>query len=311
MNVTNFNFENDTDKVTSLKIPKLTPLETITNASCKQVFSNAHAYHINSISINSDSESFISADDLRVNLWNLGISDQSFNIVDIKPDNMEDLTEVITAASFHPTSCNLLMYSSSRGSIRLYDLRDNATAERASRLFELEEDPAETSFFSEIISSISDVQFTPSGEHILSRDYLTLKLWDIRQEGRPLEIIPIHDYLRPKLCDLYENDCIFDKFECASTSSRCCVTGSYDDNFFIYDWDSHTGHTIKATLGAEMNNRSKSGRSSGGATTADAAHPVNADELNFSKKSLHVSCDPKGDSLAVASVNNLYIYQRK
>lgn len=40
----------------------------------------------------SDCETFISADDLRINLWNLEVSDQSFNIVDIKPVNMEDLT---------------------------------------------------------------------------------------------------------------------------------------------------------------------------------------------------------------------------
>lgn len=40
----------------------------------------------------SDGETFISADDLRVNLWNLEISSQSFNIVDVKPANMEDLT---------------------------------------------------------------------------------------------------------------------------------------------------------------------------------------------------------------------------
>lgn len=79
MNVTNFNIECDTDNITSLKIPKLTPLETITTATCKQVFSNAHSYHINSISINSDSETFISADDLRINLWNLRVSDQSFS----------------------------------------------------------------------------------------------------------------------------------------------------------------------------------------------------------------------------------------
>ncbi len=38
-------------------------------------------------------ETFISADDLRVNLWNLNVNDQSFNVVDIKPANMEDLTE--------------------------------------------------------------------------------------------------------------------------------------------------------------------------------------------------------------------------
>ena len=40
----------------------------------------------------SDGETFISADDLRINLWNLEISNQSFNIVDVKPVNMEDLT---------------------------------------------------------------------------------------------------------------------------------------------------------------------------------------------------------------------------
>ena len=43
-------------------------------------------------------------------------------------------------------------------------------------------------------------------------------------EGRPLKVIPIHDHLRGKLCDLYENDCIFDKFEC---------TWSGDDKYVI------------------------------------------------------------------------------
>jgi serine/threonine-protein phosphatase 2A regulatory subunit B len=42
--------------------------------------------------IHSDGETFISADDLRINLWNLEINSQSFNIVDVKPTNMEDLT---------------------------------------------------------------------------------------------------------------------------------------------------------------------------------------------------------------------------
>ena len=45
----------------------------------------------------SDGETFISADDLRVNLWNLEISNQSFNIVDVKPTNMEDLTGMLSS----------------------------------------------------------------------------------------------------------------------------------------------------------------------------------------------------------------------
>jgi len=63
-----------------LQLPKLVPQERVFAHVPKRVYANAHAYHINSISVNSDGETFISADDLRINLWNLGISDQSFSI---------------------------------------------------------------------------------------------------------------------------------------------------------------------------------------------------------------------------------------
>lgn len=33
-------------------------------------------------------------------------------------------------------------------------------------------------------------------------------------DNKPVQTINIHDQLRARLCDLYENDCIFDKFEC-------------------------------------------------------------------------------------------------
>ena len=89
--------------------------------------------------------------------------------------------------------------------------------------FEEEEDPTNRSFFSEIISSISDVKFSHDGRYILSRDYLSLKIWDINMDSRPVKTIPIHDHLRGKLCDLYENDCIFDKFECTWSGTDSCV----------------------------------------------------------------------------------------
>ena len=43
---------------------------------------------------------------------------------------MEELTEVITAAEFHPTQCNVFMYSSSKGTIKLADMRDSALCDR-------------------------------------------------------------------------------------------------------------------------------------------------------------------------------------
>jgi serine/threonine-protein phosphatase 2A regulatory subunit B len=65
--------------VTTLKIPMLATTDSIVAATPRRVFSNAHAYHINSISLNSDGETYISSDDLRINLWNLDISNQSFS----------------------------------------------------------------------------------------------------------------------------------------------------------------------------------------------------------------------------------------
>ena len=43
---------------------------------------------------------------------------------------MEELTEVITAAEFHPTACHLFVYSSSKGTIRLCDMRTQAICDK-------------------------------------------------------------------------------------------------------------------------------------------------------------------------------------
>jgi hypothetical protein len=83
----------------TFSIQQVTSQETSLAANCRRVYAHAHDYHINSISNNSDAETFISADDLRINLWNLEISNQSFNIVDVKPTNMEDLTGITSKST--------------------------------------------------------------------------------------------------------------------------------------------------------------------------------------------------------------------
>lgn len=177
--------------VQQLRVPTIKPMELMVEASPRRIFANAHTYHINSISVNSDQETYLSADDLRINLWHLEITDQSFNIVDIKPQNMEELTEVITAAEFHPVECNLFVYSSSKGTIRLCDMRQAALCDRHAKLFEEPEDPTNRSFFSEIISSISDVKLSNSGRYMISRDYLSVKVWDLHMETKPIETYPV------------------------------------------------------------------------------------------------------------------------
>ena len=70
-------------------------MELMVEATPKRVFGNAHTYHINSISLNSDQETFLSADDLRINLWHTEVTDQSFSMFHflyIKSNNRIDLT---------------------------------------------------------------------------------------------------------------------------------------------------------------------------------------------------------------------------
>lgn len=63
------------------QVPVLMPMDLMVEASPRRIFANAHTYHINSISVNSDHETYLSADDLRINLWHLEITDRSFSIL--------------------------------------------------------------------------------------------------------------------------------------------------------------------------------------------------------------------------------------
>jgi len=157
-----------------LRLPLMTTRERVVTATPKRTYSNAHAYHINSIALNSDGESFMSCDDLRLNVWNLNNNSSCFNIVDVKPANMEALSKVITSADFHPTHCHTFLYSSSRGCVRLGDMRAAALCDTSMKVFEEPEDPANRSFFSEIISSISNAKFSRDGRYIVTRDYLNV-----------------------------------------------------------------------------------------------------------------------------------------
>lgn len=65
----------------SPQVPVLKPMDLMVEVSPRRIFANGHTYHINSISVNSDCETYMSADDLRINLWHLAVTDRSFSIL--------------------------------------------------------------------------------------------------------------------------------------------------------------------------------------------------------------------------------------
>ncbi|KAF7231579.1 serine/threonine-protein phosphatase 2A 55 kDa regulatory subunit B beta isoform-like [Nothobranchius furzeri] len=271
----------DPATITSLRVPVLQPMDLMVEATARRVFSNAHTYHINSISVNSDLQTFISTDDLRVNLWNLEITDRSFSI--------------LISSCFPSTG--------SRGA--------NCSEWTQLLDFEEPEDPSTRSFFSEIISSISDVKFSHNGRYLMTRDYLTVKVWDLQMENKPLETYQVHDYLRGKLCSLYENDCIFDKFECVwNGSDSVIMTGSYNNFFRMFDRNTKRDVTLEASRENSKPRAILKPRKVcvGGKRRKDE---ISVDSLDFSKKILHTTWHPHENIIAVAATNNLYIFQDK
>ncbi|CAM8919193.1 unnamed protein product [Rhodiola kirilowii] len=302
----------------------ISAMEDNSTPICRKVYAHAHDFNINSISTNSDGETFISADDLRINLWNMEISNQCFNIIDMKPSNMEDLTEVITSAAFHPSHCNVLAYSSTRGFIRLVDMRRSALCDHSARILKDEESNGLKSLFTEIISAISDIKFTCDGMHILSRDYMSLKLWDTRKESSPVATYKVHENLRPKLSDLYNDDSIFDKFDCCvSGQALHFATGSYSNHLRLFSYGVRNGEG--GTVEACRNGSRKS--------NADAAAPrrrrsslsnltrgfsrygressvwdSNQASFDMSSKILHMAWHPTANLIACSSGSSLFTY---
>ncbi|CDY46545.1 BnaA08g01840D [Brassica napus] len=212
----------------------------------------------------------------------------------------------------------MLVYSSSKGSIRLIDLRQSALCDSHSKLFEEPEAAGSKSFFTEIIASVSDIKFAKEGRYLLSRDYVTLKLWDINMDSGPVSTFQVHEHLKPKLCDLYENDSIFDKFECCiSGNGLRAATGSYSNMFRVFGVS--PGSTETASLEASRNPTRRHvpvpsspfkalscvvSRAGSESTGVDG----NSNALDYTTKLLHLAWHPSENSIACAAGNNLYMY---
>lgn len=137
----------------------------------------------------------------------------------------------------------------------------------------------------------------------------------------------MHEYLRSKLCSLYENDCIFDKFECCwNGNDSSIMTGSYNNFFRVFERNSG-GVTGGSGNGSSSSSAAKdltleASRDiikpkmvlkprkvgTGGKRKKDE---ISVDCLDFNKKILHTAWHPLDNIIAVAATNNLFIFQDK
>lgn len=191
---------------------------------------------IQALSVSADGETFMSVEDLQVFWWHFESADttKATCIADLRPPSgaLDEVEELVTASSFHPTHSSLFLLTRSSGVLNIGDLRDPPSRQKRKYAIRSEltpqQNPLSCPAYDEILCSISDASFL-GPDHVVTRDYLSLKLWDLRKPDQPCAMMPVMNYVSKYLDSLYENDSIFDRFPVAVDDvSGTVVTGLYD-----------------------------------------------------------------------------------
>ncbi|CAC9524954.1 hypothetical protein conserved [Leishmania donovani] len=210
---------------------------------------------IQALSVSADGETFMSVEDLQVFWWSFEATDttKATCIADLRPPSgaLDEVEELVTASSFHPTHSSLFLLTRSSGILNIGDLRDPPS--RESRKYAIssqlttQQNPFSCQAYDEILCSISGASFL-GPDHVVTRDYLSLKLWDLRKPDQPCAMMPVMNYVSKYLDSLYENDSIFDRFPVAVDDiSGTVVTGLYDSAVAVWQ-PLHSSLTLANSL---------------------------------------------------------------
>lgn len=88
------------------------------------------------------------------------------------------------------------------------------------------------------------------------------------------------------------------------------LTGSYNNNFYIYDRNGKNDVTLQADKSAFKAKRVGSARNKMAprVNNKNGKNDINVESIDFTKKILHASWHPRENSIAVAATNNLFIF---
>lgn len=110
--------------------------------------------------------------------------------------------------------------------------------------------------FKKWLNYVSGAYFLANGTQIVSRDYMTIKLWDIRhatgaQNSRPVYSAQVTEYMEKNLTKLYEQDSLDDEFFLSlSPDSKHIVTGAYNKSAHVIDTNATTNQIVRCKFDA-------------------------------------------------------------
>ena len=120
-------------------------------------------------------------------------------------------------------------------------------------------------YYRSITDSISDLRWTVGGaasgggsggvgssgsssgdvRYVVTRDYLLVRVWDLRHLLYPVYVSHVHPHLLASLPQLLESEALFDSFQLAvAPDGRQLVTGTYSNSFTLHDTTQRTTTTI-------------------------------------------------------------------
>eukprot|EP00759_Apiculatamorpha_spiralis_P033837 PhF_6_TR35014/c0_g1_i3/m.50953/K04354/PPP2R2; serine/threonine-protein phosphatase 2A regulatory subunit B len=224
----------------NIPIPKVSPQSSCITLKEVRAFSMDHEFSVNSVSVDSEARYVLTSDDLSLRMWATEHLDTSLEVRSIKPFDLEQLSETITGSSFHPVDPNLLWYHTSTGFVNVFDTRSSLNCETPvvqleGCMYKIPE--MQASPFGNVTCAVSGCAWSPDGYMIASRDFVSVKLWDIRNATNgPVRIAPVHNGLLPLLPELHESEAVFDKFDVVfSANGQAVYTGSYKYEFLQID----------------------------------------------------------------------------
>jgi hypothetical protein len=272
-------------------------------------FTGPHNYApIHSLSLCSDEQTFLSADDFQVQWWHFESGDgaKPFCLADIHPRQGDafEVSELLTAASFHPTHGSLFIVSSSDGWTSIGDLRDPPSRKKrnyATTLTTRPEHNVVQHSHNDILCSVADAAFLQAN-YVVTRDYLSLKVWDIRKSSGPTSTLPVHECLAGHIDELYDNDAIFDRFSISvDQQTGTVVSGLYDARVVV--WQPESGQEPFYIRGSTNDE---------GSSAAGATGPLQwSEDPSFtSERVTNVGISGGGSTVAFSSHDKLFVFDR-
>jgi serine/threonine-protein phosphatase 2A regulatory subunit B len=124
-------------------------------------------------------------------LWDIERADRPYIVCDMGRGLRVEDCEEINCCQMHPQQDSIFLYGMSKGSLKLGDLRVASKVESNSLTYR-STSSKQRNILLDAVSSISSATFSKNGKYLVSRDCLTVKIWDVANPNKPLNSIYIH-----------------------------------------------------------------------------------------------------------------------